>query len=162
MPRRSKRIDLARSEGVVPGNPSVLVMIRRRNLEGERKIGIIERNLVPIFSRKLACAHEKSRVQKEYSPQRHRGHREQTNRRWTQIYADGTSSTQRMPHQSAETPVTKIRLPWRFTPDSTSSVVEAAPNTFVISCSCFIENCPFGSLKIRAGNTLGYTLGSVS
>jgi hypothetical protein len=32
----------------------------------------------------------------------------------------------------AETPVTRIRLPCRFTPDKTSSVVEVAPNTSTI------------------------------
>src|SRR5215472_1932840 len=32
----------------------------------------------------------------------------------------------------AETPVTRIRLPCRFTPDRTSSVVEVAPNTSTI------------------------------
>src|SRR6266851_1051510 len=32
----------------------------------------------------------------------------------------------------AETPVTRIRLPCRFTPAKTTSVVEVAPNTFTI------------------------------
>src|ERR1700730_4977242 len=39
----------------------------------------------------------------------------------------------------AETPVTKIRLPFRFTPDKTSSVVEVAPNE--IASSMFVIFC---------------------
>src|SRR5580765_8308955 len=39
----------------------------------------------------------------------------------------------------AETPVTKIRLPLRFTPDSTSSVVEVAPNVLSIFGTSSLE-----------------------
>jgi hypothetical protein len=37
----------------------------------------------------------------------------------------------------AETPVTRIRLPFRFTPAKTSSVVEVSPKAFAISSSSF-------------------------
>src|SRR3984893_3230396 len=39
----------------------------------------------------------------------------------------------------AETPVTRIRLPFRFTPDKTSSVVEVAPNG--VASSMFVIFC---------------------
>jgi hypothetical protein len=45
---------------------------------------------------------------------------------------------------AAETPVTKILLPLRFTPDSTSSVVEVAPNVLSI----------FGTSSLEVKNTV--------
>src|SRR4029077_7846903 len=59
-----------------------------------------------------------------------------------------------------ETPVTRTRLPLRFTPDRTSSVVEVAPNTFAIMSHLLFGSGPTGCFPREHLQTAWHYLGN--
>src|ERR1700747_3731415 len=115
-------------------------MIRKISPQPNEKAATVERNLVRSLLAKIRVrSRELANSKKEHSPRAFAQSSDRLGQHWRIGYRRRRGRAVSTP-SPAETPVTKIRLPWRFTPDSTSSVVEVAPNTFAISCSCFSKN----------------------